>query len=187
MQPFRLFSKDIKMTIEKLFTTYWSQVTLLLVGVGYFIKRGFDLKSKKLEINHSLFQQNRITAVSNFLAAYGKTELMWRELAIYQILSKTLDPNQIDRIIWPPLNEMKKSVLELKIYFDKEVHQNFEKMLDGFLSINNKLSALYFGGSSELSLIQKSNSFHSFKDQQLKENETLLTEVCEKIKGIYKS
>jgi hypothetical protein len=175
------------MTIEQLFTTYWSQVTLLLVGVGYFIKRGFDQKSKKLEINHSLFQQNRITAVSNFLSAYGKTELMWREIAIYKILSNTLDANQIDSIIWPPLNEMKKSVLELKIYFDKGAHQNFEKMLDGFLSINTKLSGLYFGGSPDLSLIQKSNSFHSFKDQQLKENDALLTEVCEEIREIYKS
>ncbi len=64
------------MKIEELFTTYWSQVTLLIIGIGYFIKRIFDQKSKKLEINHSLFQQNRINAVSKFLSTYAKTELM---------------------------------------------------------------------------------------------------------------
>lgn len=175
------------MSIEQLFTTYWSQVTLLLVGFGYFIKRGLDLKSKKLEINHSLFQQNRIIAVSNFLSAYAKTELMWREIAIYKILSNTLDANQIDSIIWPPLNEMKKSVLELRIYFDKDTHPNFEKILDGFLSINNKLSDLYFGGNPNLSLLQKSNSFHLFKEGKIIENDKLLTQTCELIREIYKS
>jgi hypothetical protein len=175
------------MTIEQLFTTYWSQVTLLLVAVGYFIKRFFDQNSKKLEINHSLFQQNRILSVSNFLKAYGKTEMMWREMAIYRILDNKLDANEIDNIIWPPLNEMKKSVLELKIYFDKETHTDFEKMLDGFLAINRKLSELYFGGESDISLMQKSNTFHFYKEEKIKENDALLTHICENIRKIFKS
>lgn len=98
-----------------------------------------------------------------------------------------MDVNQIDSIIWPPLNELKKSVLELKIYFEGETHSNFEKLLDRFLSINTKLSNLYFGGSSDLTLIQKSNSFHSFKDSVFKENDALLTTVCKEIRQIYKS
>lgn len=175
------------MKIEELFTTYWSQVTLLLVGVGYFIKRVFDQKSKKLEINHSLFQQNRIVAVSNFLSAYGKTELMWREIAIYKILSDAIEVNQIDNIIWPPLNELKKTVLELKIYFEGEGYSNFEKILDGFLSINTKLSNLYFGGNSDLTLIQRANSFHLFKEEVFKANDVFLTIVCKEIREIYKS
>ena len=175
------------MKIEQLFTTYWSQVTLLLIGFGYFVKRIFDQKSKKLEINHSLFQENRITAISNFLSTYAKTELMWREIAIYKILSNTLDANKIDSIIWPPLNEMKKSVLELKIYFEGETHLNFEKMLDGFLSINTRLSSLYFEDNSDLTLRQKSNNFHSFKENKIKENDALLTAMCKEIRTIYKS
>ncbi len=175
------------MKIEELLTTYWSQVTLLLVTTGYFIKRIFDQKSKKLEINHSLFQQNRINALSNFLSAYGKTELMWREIAIYRILNNTLDTNQIDSIIWPPLNELKRSVLELQLYFDEDKHKNFEKLLDGFLSINNMLSSIYFGTNEGLTLIQKSNNFHSFKEKVFKENNALLNSVCREIRQIYKS
>ena len=45
------------MNIADLFTTYWSQMTLILLGVGYFFKRWFDNKSKKIEINHSIYQQ----------------------------------------------------------------------------------------------------------------------------------
>jgi len=175
------------MKIEEIFTTYWSQVTLLIIGIGYFIKRIFDQKSKKLEINHSLFQQNRINAVSKFLSTYAKTELMWREVAIYKILSKELKADQIDNIIWPPLREMKMSVLELKIYFEGDTHNGFEKLLEGFLSINSKLIDLYSEKNEDLLLIQKSNEFHSFKDKTLIKNEELLTNLCKEIRKIYKS
>jgi hypothetical protein len=73
------------MELKDIFTTYWSQVTLILLAVGYLIKRGLDIKSKKTEINHSLFQQNRISSVKTFFSKYAKTELMWNQLAIYEI------------------------------------------------------------------------------------------------------
>jgi len=56
--------KNELMTIKDLLTIYWSQFTLILIAIGslvfYFIKRHFDKSSKKIEINHSLFQQNRL-------------------------------------------------------------------------------------------------------------------------------
>ncbi|MEO6329752.1 MAG: hypothetical protein ABIO55_12505 [Ginsengibacter sp.] len=175
------------MTLKELFTTYFSQVTLLLLSIGYIVGTIVNYRSKKLEINHSLFQQNKILAVSNFMSNYAKTELMWSHIAIYEILSNNLKAKEIDGIIWPPLNEMKKSVLELKIYFNGEDHIAFEKILDGFLSVNEELSNLYSSSNKELELIHKSNKFHSFKETALKQNEDLLTKVCEEIRRIYKS
>ncbi len=79
------------------------------------------------------------------------------------------------------------SVLELKIYFEGDTHNVFEKLLEGFLSINNKLMDLYSEKNEHLLLIQKSNEFHSFKDKTLIENEVLLTLLCKEIRQIYKS
>jgi len=55
------------MTITELLTTYWSQVTLILIAIGslvfYFIKRHYDKSSKKTEINHGLFQQHAANTI----------------------------------------------------------------------------------------------------------------------------
>lgn len=92
------------MELKDILTTYWSQITLLLVGIGYLIKRGLDIKSKKLEINHSLFQQNRLYAINRFFESYAKVELMWNQIAIYDIISQKLSPMEIDLLVFPTLN-----------------------------------------------------------------------------------
>jgi hypothetical protein len=68
------------MTIEKLFTEYWSQFTLLLIGFGYFIKRIFDNISKRQEINHSLFQQKKLEVANSFFSTYAKAELIFTHI-----------------------------------------------------------------------------------------------------------
>jgi len=95
--------------IEKLLTTYWGQTTLILLAIAYFIKRIFDNKSKKIEINHSLFQQKRLKVLNDFYSNYAKTEFLWDHLAIYDILSNKLVAKEIDNIIWPILNDLKKN------------------------------------------------------------------------------
>lgn len=159
---------------QDLFTTYFNAVAFLIVGITYFFRRSFDNKSKKIGINYSLFQQYRITAVNNYFSNYAKVEFMWHHLAIWKILSNKLDVKEIDNIIWPPINDLEKSVIELKIYFTTEDHKHFELVLNGFLSINEKLSNLYSKGGDETKIIEKANEFQSFKDKILKTNtETL--------------
>ena len=62
------------MKLSDLFTTYFPQVTLILGAVAslgfYFIKRGYDLKSKKVEIKHSIFQQNKLDSIKSFFSEY---------------------------------------------------------------------------------------------------------------------
>lgn len=54
------------MTLEQIFTTYWSQTTLILFGIGFLIKSSIDLSSKKTEINHNLFQQKKLESINSF-------------------------------------------------------------------------------------------------------------------------
>ncbi|NQU85785.1 MAG: hypothetical protein HQ541_08500 [Mariniphaga sp.] len=170
------------MELKELLTTYWSQVTLILIAIGYFVKRLLDIKSRKIEINHSLFQTNRITSVNNFFSNYSKVDLMWDQIAIYDIFLRKLTANEIDRIIIPPLNDLKRSLLELKIYFKPEEYKYFDELGIGLSSINGKLSRLYFNVEGEIDVDRKIFEFGKFKSDVVMRNKELMDDLCEMLK-----
>lgn len=165
---------------QKIFTE--SQVPIFLLAISYFIKRYYDLKTKKVELNHSLFQQNRISAINNFYSNYAKVEFMWHELSINDILEYKILPKEIDKVIWPPLNDLKKSVLELKVYLTLDNHSYFQKLLDNFLLVNNNLIRNYFDYDRDKTVTNKKNSFSIFKEKIVKENNNILDQVSIKIR-----
>jgi hypothetical protein len=168
--------------LEKIFTTYWSQVTLILVGLGYFIKRLFDNNSKKQEINHSLFQNKKLEAVNSFFSTYAKSKQMWTHIKIYQILRNEFSPSEIDAMIFPTLNELNKNVIELQIYFDERSHKEFEDIFINMQQINNKLSELYFDYDENISDTNKSTDFSIYKRNLLEQNEYILKQITKKLK-----
>lgn len=155
------------MTIEKLFTTYWSQLTLLLFGIGYFIKRVLDNISKKSEINHSLFQQKRLESVNSFFTIYAKTERMWVHIRIHEIVQNKISATELDEIIFPLINELKRNLLELQIYFKDEEHSRFKSIYDNLILINRKLSNIYFDFDQNKTNTEKSNSFQFYREDIL--------------------
>ena len=173
------------MKIEELLTTYWSQITLLLLAIGYFIKRILDNISNKREINHNLFQQNRLKAVNDFFTSYAKTERMWRDLSIISILEYKISGKEIDEKVFSPINGLRINVLELQIYFTKNEHQLFKKILDNVLAINGKLNSIYFQYDKETSTIIKSNEFGFVRDSKLEENEKLFEKITETIRKTF--
>ena len=92
------------MKLEDLLTTYWPQTTLFLtfiIGlIVYFIKRAFDTKSKKIEVNHTLFQQNRLAAVNRFFENYSKVATYWNQIPIYDVIYREVGHNQMN---WTPI------------------------------------------------------------------------------------
>ncbi|WP_299761144.1 hypothetical protein [uncultured Pontibacter sp.] len=172
------------MNLEKLFVEYWSQITLLLLAIGYFIKRFFDTKSRKVEINHTLFQQNRISAVNNFYSSYAKAKLMWEQLAIYEILSREIDPKTIDAVVFPSLNDLNKNLLEIKIYFDEEETNYFDELVKGLMSINGKLHALYYDTKP---LSARADDFYSFRTKVSEANSGVLKKLNQIIRASYGS
>jgi hypothetical protein len=173
--------------IEKILTDYWAHVTLILLAISYFIKRIFDNKSKKIEINHSLFQQNRLNVVNSFFSNYTKAELMWEQLAIYEILSKKLDVKAIDNIIWPILNELKKNQIELQVYFNDRDIISFNKVIDNLYSVNKKLSELYFDYDIKKTVATKSSDFFLFRVKINEENTKIIKDICVIVKNTFAS
>jgi len=174
------------MTLKDLLTTYWSQVTLILLAFSYLIKRILDIKSKKTEVNHSLFQQNRIMAVKTFFSRYAKAELMWHQLAIFDVLNHKLTTKEMDQIIFLQLNELQETLFELKIYFDDDCHKYFEQLTKGIRAINDKLIDLYFNSNPEINTTNKANDYYFFKEEILNKNREIMDALCLKIKDIFK-
>jgi hypothetical protein len=179
------------MTFKDLLTTYWSQVTLILIAIGslifYFIKRHYDNSSKKIEINHSLFQQYKLKTVNDFFTNYTRAETMWSQIAIWEILARKVDAKEIDKIIFPTLNDLKKSLFELKIYFKKEEHKYFDELVNGIYEINGKVSELYFDYDEEKKDIHKANEFIFFKSDVLNKNNKIIDNICLIIGDTYKT
>ena len=166
---------------QDLVTTYWSQVILILLAISYFIKRIFDEKSKKIEITYSLFQQNRINTVNLFFSNYAKVESMWHKLPYWDVIEYKIKSEEVDKIVWPPINDLKQSVLELKMYFQKEDHKYFEILLKNILSINSNLLKNRTDYSKQ-NIIQKTNDFLFFKDKVLKENSKIIDDLTTMIR-----
>jgi len=174
------------MNLEELFTKYWSQVTLLLLGIGYLIKRLLDIKARKKEINHNLFQQNKIDALGRFFSIYSKASQMWDHLSVFEILENKIAAKEIDKIIFPHLNNLEQSVFELKLYFDDDDHKLFENVSLNMLLINSKLCQLWMNFDEGYTIIQKSNDFGGFRGKVLRENRTIINELSTKVRLSFK-
>lgn len=171
--------------IKEILTTYWSQSVLIILGIAYFVKRLFDSKAKKIEIKYSLFQQNRIIAVNTFFLNYAKVEFMWHKLPYYAILNHKMTPEEIDEIIWPPLYDLKKSIFELKIYFDANEHKYFNDLYENFLSLNGNLLEATLGNSEEKNTTKKYNSFAVLRNNVFVENNKIINEITNMVRKSY--
>lgn len=163
-----------------------SQIPLYLLAISYFVKRFFDLKSKKVEVNHSLFQQNKITAVNKFFQCHAQVELMWNQFQIWNMLSNKLSATEIDRFVWPPLNALKQSVSELQIYFHPEIHSLFNIILNNFLSLNGSLHKIFYYPKPDETIIHRGNAFEAEKSKILEENNKLLFEISNLVRSSFK-
>ena len=169
------------MSIKELLTTYWSQTTLILFGIGFLIKSFIDLKSKKTEINHNLFQQKKLESINTFYSNCATTEQMWKDISIYDVLENRMSSKEIDKYIFPHLNELRRNVLELKIYLNEKEHKDFNLILKNMFEINAKLSQEYFDFGEDKTVIMKSNSFQFFRDTKLKENELVYKRIAKSL------
>jgi len=175
------------MTGKELFTTYGSFMTLILVGLGYFIKRYYDLKSKKHETSYSFFQQNKLSAIIKFFDNYSKVERMWHHFPIYRVLSKEMNADQIDELIWPFLNSIKVSISELTIYLNEEEIKPFCEINDNLLKINGYIIQVYSEYNSDEKSVSLANQFHIVQGHALKECEMLIKKIGNKTRSKFYS
>ncbi len=96
------------MTLKEILSTYWSQTILALAAIGYFVQRIYELKLKKEESRHSLFQERKINTIMKFLFYYAKVEQMWQHIPYIAIIQNIHTAKEIDEMIWPLMNDLQR-------------------------------------------------------------------------------
>ncbi len=170
--------------LRELFTTYWSQMTLIFLGIGYLIKRILELTSRKKEINHNLFQDKKLDAVNSFFRAYAEVQQMWHGIAIHDILRGKIESKEIDIIVSPAINKLQTTVLELQIYFEQKEFAYFNLVYENMLDINKELSDLYFE-DLPITIPQKVNRYYSYRNSKIIENDKILKQISFVIRNTF--
>ena len=113
---------------------------------------------------------------------------MWLQIGIYEILEHKIPAKEIDKLILPTLNDLNRTVLELKMYFDAEDHTFFQQLAGGFGLIHGKLLNLYSDLSlSGKNIISREIDFTQRRDEILNKNMFLIDELCLRIRKSFKS
>jgi hypothetical protein len=164
-------------TLKNIFEDYWSQILLILTGIGYLLKISFDFFLKKKEINYGINHKNKMDALIRFFKAYAELKSMWNKLPISQILKNELSAFEIDNQIQPPLNNFEASIIELQIYFDENMYENFKKIEKNMNSINRVILNLCFDDFDKRILTMKVNDYTFHKEYVEKQNAIILKQI----------
>ncbi|KUO67470.1 MAG: hypothetical protein APF83_05235 [Lutibacter sp. BRH_c52] len=175
----------MELTIQKILEDYWSQILLLLTGLGIVMRLIFDFLLKKKEINHGIFQKNRMDALIRFYSVYAEVKSMWVKLPIFQIYRDELTSDEIDKRIQPPLNKLEASIIELQIYFKEALYDKFKEIEKNMFKMNRHFLDRAFEIDSKISLTQRTNNYIIFREKIEKENSRLLAVINKEISKKY--
>lgn len=171
--------------MKELVTTYWSQVTLILLGIGYLIKHSMDISAKRNEAKFSIFQSKRIEAIEKYLTAYAKAEQMWWHLSVLEIFNNKYTPRQIDTMIFSDLNEVRSNALKLKLFLSNSEMSAIDQISERLFSINTTLSNLYFNDDQKLAPGPKSRKFHAVRESILDTNKEEIHIITQQLRSSY--
>jgi len=166
--------------------TYWSQITLVLFIIGYFIQRIYELRLKNKETRHSLFQQNKINSIMKFLSCYTKAEQFWKGIPYISIIKKKYSTNELDEMIWPILDDLQSSKNELAMFLDEESMIIFEEITDSILQINGTLLKFYFNENDERNIFMI-NEFSELCKNNFKENKNRIFKIGKMTRKMFNS
>lgn len=172
--------------IEKLFTTYWSQTTLILAFISFFGKKVFDLITKKKEINHNLFQQHKIKATHDFITSYSQLVHAFHNLEYYKIFNEEIKGDLLDNLITNPISDFCAKNLILTMYSEEKLKVNLMKIEENFLSIDDLMKDLLFDLSEQNTTVNKPIFWSNFMKKKLDENKKLISHILDLQKAYYK-
>ncbi len=191
--------EELKKVTDLIFTTYWPQITLLLGGVAFFIQRRYEYKTKKIEINHTVFQQNRINAVNNFFKSYNDAKRMWHELSVFDVIDPSKVTGQtLDSAVQPKLVALELSLLQLRFYFKSdtydlflEVEKNFNKIYDALsearIKLGNAKATRGERDEEDVNPIPMSNIFVFAKAESFSANQKIIGQLCDLVRNDFKT
>ena len=170
--------------IKLLFTTYWSQLLIVFALIGYFGKRHYDLANKKVEVKFSLFHNQKLTAINNFLNAYTSMENFFWQVSYFDVVERKIAPKDLDNMILPLYNVFIGSYYSLFMVLSDEELKDFEKIEEEIATVKRSLSKLYQVYQKEDKVVATNNYYDSYT-RMMKKNKLTLREIGAKFKNSY--
>lgn len=173
--------------LKQIFTDYWSQ-TLILIGIlSYFGKRAFDLASKKTEIKYSVYQQNKISSIINFIDCYSGLERKLFHASTIKVVSGQYTLDQFENIFWPKLNKLESASLQLKLFLDEKDIKPYTEIVNLVFQIYTLFIGHYDTITKPLDkVIPVASDVNTLKKNLLKEINNKLTEIGESTRYYFK-
>lgn len=171
----------------KYIAEYWSQITLLLLGVGYLFKLYLNYLTRKSEINHSLFQKTMIESVLGFIHSYSTSEELWRDLPLLRISKKEFTAKEMDLMIFPHLNDIKNKSLQLRIFFGEKEMEPFDGIVSNLFKVNSKVSEIYHNPKNlDKNYTSESWEYEKVMDEMIEKNRELILQITNMIRTKFK-
>ena len=172
--------------LKSLLTTYWDKFLILLAIIGFFGQWYFTLKSKKIETKYLLFQQNKIASVLKFYSCYTRTIGMWETFPIYRMCSNEYNPDDMDKMVTAPLNELRLCLYELSLFFEKKHLDLFQKAIQRITDINDITYQIY-QRQIEGDVTKVVNKFTSVKEAAIAEAGVFMSAIGNKMRVDFKN
>lgn len=129
--------------IKDLLTTYWSQTILLIGGLGYIAKLSFDLRSKKVELKYSLFEQHRIDSIMKFLNAYLELEQNYKLIPEGRFKLADFFRENYDEMVLKKNGELYSAFFFLKLYLDPLELKRYADLVVEMRNISTEIKNSY--------------------------------------------
>ncbi len=146
--------------IKEILTLYWSQTVLIIAALGYLIKRAYDLRSKKVEQKHSLFQQNRINVIMKFIDSYIELEEKYKLIPEGRLNLKQLSAVEFEELFLKKYSNLYSSYFYLKFYLEPLELARYGDIVTYMRNISSKISDFYKKTEMEsnLEVVQELNT-----------------------------
>lgn len=143
--------------LKELLTTYWSQTILIIGGIAYLLKLTFDLRSKKVELKYSLFEQNRFDSIMKFLAAYLELEENFKLIPEGRFRLSELSRDTYDAMYLKKNANLYSAYFYLKMYLDPLELARYADLVTEMRAISTKIKEAYIEMDSKENLEIETN------------------------------
>lgn len=147
--------------LKELFTTYWSQSILLIGSLGYLFKLAFDLRSKKIELKYSLFEQNRIELLMKFITAYLELEEDYKLIPEGRFKITEMNPVIYDSMYLKKNANLYTAYFYLKLFLDPIELARYSDLVSNMRIISNEIKSAYIKQEhqEESKIVKELNEF----------------------------
>jgi hypothetical protein len=131
------------MLLIKTLLQYWSQLTLLLGVIGYFVSKITEQRFKRKEVRFTLFEKQKADSITAFIKDYIICENFFSSINHHEIMSKSITAKDLDRLEEPIKVNLQSSFNNLNLYLTEKEIYSFKEIFESYFLMRKSLMEFY--------------------------------------------